>query len=81
MEKNFSLRELNTFGFDIRARYFQELKTLDDVKELLGNSSRFLILSGGSNILFSDEFYDGFVVYPNLKGIEILEENDETAKI
>lgn len=81
MEKNFSLRELNTFGFDVTARYFQELKTLDDVKELLGNSSRFLILSGGSNILFSDEFYDGFVVYPNLKGIEILEENDETVMI
>jgi UDP-N-acetylmuramate dehydrogenase len=98
MEKNFSLRELNTFGFDVTARYFQELKTLDDVQELLhthefitcrdatlsrlnNNQSRLLILSGGSNILFSDEFFDGFVVYPNLKGIEILEENAETVLI
>lgn len=98
MEKNFSLRELNTFGFDVTARYFQELKTLDDVQELLhthefitcrdatlsrlnNNQSRLLILSGGSNILFSDEFFDGFVVYPNLKGIEILEENAETVMI
>lgn len=85
MEKNFSLRELNTFGFDVRARYFQELKTMDDIHELIKNpefkQSRHLILSGGSNILFSNEFFDGFVVYPNLKGIETLDENDETVKI
>ena len=85
MEKNFSLRELNTFGFDVKAKYFQELKSLDDIRVLIDNpefkQSRLLILSGGSNILFSTEFFDGFVVYPNLKGIETLEENDETVKI
>ena len=102
MEKNFSLRELNTFGFDVRARYFQELKTMDDIRELMqkpefmqcrdainrvsmGDEScmfnKILVLSGGSNILFSSEFFDGFVVYPNLKGIETLDENAETVKI
>ncbi|MBR6439673.1 MAG: UDP-N-acetylmuramate dehydrogenase [Bacteroidales bacterium] len=89
MEKNFSLRELNTFGFDVKARYFQELKTMEDIRELIANPEfiecrdaiRVLILSGGSNILFSSEFFDGFVVYPNLKGIETLEENAETVKI
>ena len=104
MEKNFSLRELNTFGFDVRARYFQELKSMDDIRDLIQNPEfvqsrdsmnrvstgnqtdssefqRILILSGGSNILFSDEFYDGFVVYPNLKGIETIEETDENVMI
>ncbi len=102
MEKNFSLRKLNTFGFDVTARYFQELKTMDDINELLSNpefvqcreaanhvsakknppiSCKILILSGGSNILFSDEYFYGFVVYPNLKGIEILDENDENVMI
>ena len=90
MEKNFSLRDLNTFGFDVKARYFQELKTMEDIRELINIPEfiacrdaihRVLILSGGSNILFSSEFFDGFVVYPNLKGIETLEENDETIKI
>ena len=90
MENNFSLRELNTFDFDISAKYFQELKTMDDIHELIRNPEfiecrdaihRVLILSGGSNILFSDEFFDGFVVYPNLKGIETLEEDDEKVKI
>ena len=90
MEKNFSLRELNTFGFDVMSRYFQELRTIDDVHELIRNPEyiacrdavhRILILSGGSNILFSSGFFDGFVIYPNLKGIETLEETAETVKI
>ena len=98
MEKNFSLRELNTFGFDVKARFFQEVKSLEDISDLLqnpdfiayrdatvsrinDNTSRILILSGGSNILFSSEVYDGLVIYPNLKGIETLEETDETVKI
>ena len=90
MEKNFSLRELNTFGFDVKARYFQELNTMDDIRELLQNPefvqcrdaiNRVLILSGGSNILFSSDFFDGFVVYPNLKGIETIDENAETVMI
>ena len=90
METNFSLREFNTFGFDVKAKYFQELKTMDDIHKLINNHEfeqcrdkmhRVLILSGGSNILFTDDFYDGFVVYPNLKGIETLEETEETVKI
>lgn len=98
MEKNFSLRELNTFGFDVKARFFQEVKSLEDISDLLqnpdfiacrdatvsrpnDNTSRILILSGGSNILFSSEFFDGFVVYPNIKGIETHEETGETVKI
>ena len=87
MEKDFSLRELNTFGFNVKARYFQELKTMDDIHELLQNPEfvqcrdaihHVLILSGGSNILFFNEMYDGYVVYPNLKGIETIDETDET---
>jgi len=86
MEKNYSLQEFNTFGFDVKAKYFQEVKSLNDIRNLINvpefiqhrdASHRILILSGGSNILFSNEMFDGFVVYPNLKGIELLEENDE----
>ena len=91
MEKNFSLRDKNTFGFDVKTRFFAEVKSLEDVKKLADNQdfknyinnnpSKILILSGGSNILFSDEFFDGFVVYPDFRGTEILEENDEKVKI
>ncbi len=84
MEKDFSLRELNTFGFDVKAMYFQELKTPDDISLLLENNNfrqcyaedKVLILSGGSNILFCNDFYDGFVVYPDFKGIKIIEDTE-----
>ena len=89
MEKDFSLRKLNTFGFDVKAKYFEEVKSLEDIRHLIDNQyfkdyhkkSKVLVLSGGSNILFSNEMYDGFVVYPNLKGIETLEETDENVTI
>ena len=89
MEKDFSLRELNTFGFDVKAKYFEEVKSLEDIRHLIDNQyfkdylekSQVLVLSSGSNILFSNEMYDGFVVYPNLKGIETLEETDEKVMI
>lgn len=84
MENDFSLREYNTFGFDVKAKYFQELRTLEDVRLLSENQyfkqcvkeNHLLILSGGSNVLFSSENYDGFVVFPNFKGNEIIEENE-----
>lgn len=84
MEKDFSLRELNTFGFDVKSKYFQEVKSLEEVALLTDNQyftqmrdeGRYLILSGGSNILFREDFYDGFVVFPNFKGHEIVEETD-----
>ena len=89
MEKDFSLRELNTFGFDVKAKYFEEVKSLEDIRHLFDNQyfkdylekSQVLVLSGGSNILFSNEIYDGFVVYPNLKGIETLEETGDNVMI
>ncbi|MCQ2322415.1 MAG: UDP-N-acetylmuramate dehydrogenase [Bacteroidales bacterium] len=84
MEKDFSLRELNTFGFNVKAKYFQRLETTDDVNLLLDNKifrqcfekDQVLILSGGSNILFCNDFYDGFVVYPDFKGIKIIEDTE-----
>lgn len=89
MEKNFSLLGLNTFGFDVKAKFFEKVQSLDDVRNLIGNQdfkdnlnkSRVLVLSGGSNILFSSGFYDGFVVYPDFKGIETLDETAEQVKI
>jgi len=85
MEKDFSLRELNTFGFDVKAKYFQEIKSLEDIRILIKNQcfkqyrdlDNYVILSGGSNILFTEDFYDGFVVYPNFKGVETIEDDDE----
>ena len=72
MRENFSLKNYNTFGVDVSAKYFAEVSTLDEFIETLNFSktqnSQLLFLGGGSNILFTKDF-DGFVVQLNLKGI------------
>lgn len=84
IRENFSLQKLNTFGIDVAAKYYAEVTTPDDIKELTGEKKfatepRF-ILGGGSNILFTKNF-NGLVIHTMLPGIKIIEEDDSTALI
>lgn len=83
MQENFSLLLYNTFGIDAKARFFQELNTLDqlaELKKLPSFEDERLILGGGSNILLTKDF-DGLVLLNNLKGIEILKEDKSSVFI
>ncbi len=77
MKKEHSLQGLNTMGFNVIAKYFCEINTLDDIKKLIDDKtfkeSKKLFLGGGSNILFADEYFDGIVIHSNLKGISFVE--------
>lgn len=80
IQENHSLKNLNTFGIDAKARYFSEFASIDNLSELLSEKSftdvKKLILGGGSNLLFTQN-YDGLVLKNNLKGIDLIkEEND-----
>jgi len=81
MKTNVSLRPYNSFGFDATARYFAEINALEDLQSLIKSGAiqkhKTLILSGGNNILFQNEVFEGLVVYINTKGIETLQENEE----
>ena len=78
MKTNVNLKPYNSFGFDTVAKQFAEINQTSDLQTLIksGESQKrkFLILSGGNNILFQNEEFDGLVVYINTKGIEILSE-------
>jgi UDP-N-acetylmuramate dehydrogenase len=82
--ENISLKHLNTFGIDAKAKYYTEVNNPDDLKALLKNKlfvdSEKLILGGGSNILFTKDF-DGIVVKNGLKGIHIVNETPEYADV
>ena len=79
MKTNVNLRPYNSFGFDAIAKYFVEINTIDDLQTLIQSGAlqqqKTLILSGGNNILFQKDVFDGLVVYINTKGIEILRED------
>jgi len=78
IQENISLRFYNTFGIDVRARYFSRFKNSDELEELKVNDSRLptIILGGGSNILFTKDF-DGIVLKNEIKGIAELHEDSE----
>ncbi|MCX6168063.1 MAG: UDP-N-acetylmuramate dehydrogenase [Ignavibacteriales bacterium] len=80
IEENVSLKRYNSFGVDANARYFVEIKTEDDLQELLTNhefkNERKLFLGGGSNILFTND-YDGLIAKISTKGNRVVEENDK----
>lgn len=78
--ENKSLKPFNTFGIEASARYFAEAYTNDEIKEIIHwaiqNNRPILLINGGSNMLLTRD-WDGIAIRIDLKGIEILEENED----
>lgn len=69
---DYSLLAHNTFGMDVSCRRFVEFSTVDEllgVLPSLSSDSRLLVIGGGSNLLFLDDF-KGTVLHSAVKGIE-----------
>lgn len=70
----------NTFGMEVTCAQFVEIEHPDDIREirhLLAPSHPHYILGGGSNTLFT-RHYNGTIVHPIFKGLEVLEENADS---
>ena len=82
--QNQSLKDLNTFGVEAKAKLFVEVFSEDELVKLLSDeklkSERKFILGGGSNILFTKDF-EGMIIKVSISGINVIEENDESALI
>ena len=82
--ENVDLQSFNTFGIKVSTARFVTITSLDDAKALfqspLFKKNKHLILGGGSNVLFTKDF-DGLVVKVELRGIEILNENEDTVTL
>jgi len=80
LHEQYSLRELNTFGVEARARYFCRVRDADELAALAAEpkfaSMPRLVLGGGSNLLLTGDF-DGLVVKMDVAGLrELGEAND-----
>ncbi|MBM3437021.1 MAG: UDP-N-acetylmuramate dehydrogenase [Bacteroidetes bacterium] len=73
-----NLKPYNTFGINVDAKRFVEVASLAEIQEvreyLRLHPQNFLVLGGGSNVLFTKDF-DGLVIRINLSGIEITGED------
>uniref|UniRef100_UPI0035948099 UDP-N-acetylmuramate dehydrogenase n=1 Tax=Aquiflexum sp. TaxID=1872584 RepID=UPI0035948099 len=80
IQENISLQPFNTFGIDKKARYFVAAQNETIIKEGVRKARELnlplIILGEGSNILLTKDL-NALVLKIEIKGIEILEENDE----
>lgn len=77
IQENIDISSLNSFGCKAFAKYFCIVKRKDEVADAISWSKHqnlpFLILGGGSNILFTKD-YEGLVIKMELKGIHLVKE-------
>lgn len=72
MTHNVSLRPYNTFGVEVSAAAFTEVASVDELRAALRQTTRpLLVLGGGSNILFTQD-WPGTVVRNRIRGIEVV---------
>lgn len=80
LQNNVSLKAFNTFGIDVNAKFFAEIKSEADLATLFANpivkNEKLLVLGGGSNMLFTQNF-DGLVIKISIPGITYKEEGDK----
>lgn len=69
-----ALSDLNTFGTGGKARLFVEVKTSEELAQLVKIAAEidipFFMLGGGSNLLVSDSGYDGLIIRNSVMGME-----------
>jgi UDP-N-acetylmuramate dehydrogenase len=74
-----SLLTYNTFKLEASCAAMLQLTSLEQLPTLttyIQQYSKHLVLGGGSNVVFT-HYYDGLVIKNNLKGIQVVSEDDE----
>jgi UDP-N-acetylmuramate dehydrogenase len=78
LRENVALAPLTTFQIGGPARYFVEVSRPEEIKEAIeyahNHTMRFVLLSGGSNVLVPDEGLDALVIHV-LEGEHVFTEN------
>ena len=78
IKEQFDLSKYTTMGVKANARYFVEIHSIEELEKALEIAENkelpILVLGGGSNILFVDDF-NGLVILNKIEGIEIISED------
>jgi UDP-N-acetylmuramate dehydrogenase len=68
IQQNISLKPYNTFGIHANAKRFVSIDSLKELKETIAVEKEVFLLSGGSNILLTNDI-EKLVIHLNTKGI------------
>jgi UDP-N-acetylmuramate dehydrogenase len=75
IQHHFPLKKYNSFGINAYASRFLSINSVHELREILAQESDVFVLSGGSNMLLVNDI-NKLVLHINIKGIEIIEEQD-----
>lgn len=83
IEKNISVKTYNSFAINTHTTYFASFNSIENLNELLNSyqqiknshQNSILILGGGTNLLFTSDFY-GLILKNEIKGIKIIKEDE-----
>jgi len=79
IQSQVSLKSLNTFGVEAKAKFFYRVQHLTEIQNILQDSTfinmPFLILGGGSNLLLTQNF-EGLALQIDIQGIEKIRETE-----
>ena len=80
IKQDFCLTPFNTFGLEIMARKLSIITSVNNLHDLFNDgeltNNKLLVLSKGSNILFTDHF-EGLVLLNQIRGKKVIKENEE----
>ncbi len=75
IQKDISLKEHTTFDIGGKARYFIKVESIEDIQEAVkfakDNNLDYFVLGGGSNVLISDDGFDGVIIKMAIKAITL----------
>jgi UDP-N-acetylmuramate dehydrogenase len=84
VERDYSLRQHNTFGIEAKAACYARVTSREELSALLGDPElrgrEKLVLGGGSNVLFTRDF-GGLVIHNAIGGVAVLERGDGHAVV
>ncbi len=80
IQENVNLAPYTTFKIGGPAKFFCDVENTDEIKQAVGfakfKNLPIFILGGGSNVLISDTGFEGLVIHPQIKGLEVINEDD-----
>ena len=76
IQENISLKPYNTFGIDVNAKRFVTVNSLPELKNIIAVEKNIFLLSGGSNMLLTNNI-SKLVVHIDFKGISVKETEKE----
>lgn len=85
IQKNIKLDKYSTFKIGGEAKYFVVVEKEEELMEAISwaknKGEKIFVLGAGSNSLFSDDGYQGLIIKNEIKGMEIITEDDKEAVV